>query len=579
MINTKKHSKLYPQKIIAHILIAALILSKALPKANAINVTLNSNAFAEASAFGSNTQYGLDENKIAQKVYFGKNGTASQGWYIAGYQESGYGEGGDEAALVLLCDPNQPMVSSQVFLESTNYDSYTNINKTTYQDGEAYTEATQVYAHHYGASDIIKKLESLEADPNVFTQEEQNLIKTTKTYTYDPKNNKTYNIAGKLYLAAAGAENETYITVGANKVDTSKTGNASVNNGLKIGLTKATGPSGSPYTTGNTHFWLRSPYPGGIKVNTVLQAKTGNSVTFGLVDLPFECAPAFALDSSSVLFASIAEPNTNVVTVSDGMYLRFKDTNSRITTQATVSRDGINVTKGSESSVYLYIQGNNNGTDWAYSKNITTANETITIQDINTACNLNLESLKNCKAWLETTENNLTYAKTFDISEVELATPIYIALKDEFGNKVTNMSGITLALKDSSGTVVTSNSDWEKTGNIFRSKNLYSGNYQLVVTVNENNSNYMSPAGTFTITKINGISPSSATEPNKTVVLQQKIIDFNYVQTGMGGEASCKYNRRTKKKTFKITPNPGYKLDKIWEGADGKVSYVKFKIA
>lgn len=575
MINIKKTLKAVPQKIIAHILIAALILSKALPKANAINVTLNSNAFAEASAFGNNTPYGLDIGKTAQKIYFGKNGTDSQGWNIAGYQESGYGEGGNEGALVLLCDPNQPMVSSQVFIESTNYDSYTNVNKTTYQDGEAYTEAAQVYAHHYGASDIIKKLKSLEGDLNVFTTAERNLIKTTKIYTYDPKNNKTYNTTGKLY-PAAGVENGTYITVGANEVDTTKTGNASVNNGIKIGLTEAAGPSGSPYTTGNNYFWLRSPCE--YHAYKALQARTGNSVTLGQVHLPFKCVPALALDSSSVLFGSTAEPNTNVITVNDGMYLRFKDNNSKITTQATVSRDGINVTKGSESSVYLYIQGNNNGTDWAYSKNVTTANETITIQDINTACGLNLESLKNCKAWLETTENNLTYAKTFDVSEVELATPIYIALKDEFGNKITNMSGITLALKDSSGTVVTSNSDWEKTGNIFRSKNLYSGNYQLTLTINGNNSSYMSPAGTFTITKINGISPSSATEPNQTVVLQQIIIDFNYVQTGMGGEASCKYNRQTKKKTFKITPNLGYKLDKIWEGADGKVSYVRFKI-
>lgn len=469
------------------------------------------------------------------------------------------------------------MVSNQVFLESTNYDSgYTNLNRTPYQDEKTYTEATQVYAHHYGASDIIKKLESLEADSSVFAQKEQNLIKTTKTYTYDPKNNKIYSTKGKLYLAAAGAENETYITVGANKVDTTKTGNGAVNSGLKVGLTGETGPSGSPYTTGNTHFWLRSPRE--YHAYTALLAKTGDSTTFGQVHLPFECAPAFALDSSSVLFASIAEPNTNVVTVSDGMYLRFKDNNSKITTQATVSRDGINVTKGSENPVYLYIQGNNNSTDWAYSKNIAAANETITIQNINDACGLNLESLKNCKAWLETTENNLTYAKTFDVSEVELATPIHIALKDEFGNEVTNISGITLTLKDSSGTVVTSNSDWGQTDTIFESKNLYSGNYQLTVTVNENNSSYMSPAGTFTITKINGISPSSATESNQTVVLQQKIIDFNHVLTSMGGEASCKYNRQTKKKTFKITPDPGYKLDKIWEGADGKVSYVKFKI-
>lgn len=182
MINIKKALKAVPQKIITNILTAALILNQMVPKANAINVTLNSNAFAEANAFGSNTPYGLDENKIAQKVYFGKNGTNSQGWYIAGYQASGYGEGGDEGALVLLCDPNQPMVSNQVFLESTNYDrGYTNLNRTPYQDEKTYTEATQVYAHHYGASDIIKKLESLEADSSVFAQKEQNLIKTTKT--------------------------------------------------------------------------------------------------------------------------------------------------------------------------------------------------------------------------------------------------------------------------------------------------------------------------------------------------------------------------------------------------------------
>ncbi|MGN1034424.1 MAG: hypothetical protein ACI4PK_02385 [Oscillospiraceae bacterium] len=72
-----------------------------MPKANAIN----SNAFAEASAFGGNTPYSLDENKIAQKVYFGKNGTDSQGWYITGYQASGYGEGGDMKEHLFCCVP------------------------------------------------------------------------------------------------------------------------------------------------------------------------------------------------------------------------------------------------------------------------------------------------------------------------------------------------------------------------------------------------------------------------------------------------------------------------------------------
>ena len=73
------------------------------------------------------------------------------------------------------------MVSNQVFLESTNYDSgYTNLNRTPYQDEKTYTEATQVYAHHYGASDIIKKSESLEADSSVFAQKEQTILRIIK---------------------------------------------------------------------------------------------------------------------------------------------------------------------------------------------------------------------------------------------------------------------------------------------------------------------------------------------------------------------------------------------------------------
>ena len=145
MINTKKTIKAVSQKIITHILTAALILSPMELQTNAVNITLNSNAFAEANAFGNNTPYGLDIGKTAQKIYFGKNGTDAQGWYIAGYQENSYGEDKDEGALVLLCSPNQPMALNQVFLGFDNYDnSYTFINKTAYQDDETYTEATPV---------------------------------------------------------------------------------------------------------------------------------------------------------------------------------------------------------------------------------------------------------------------------------------------------------------------------------------------------------------------------------------------------------------------------------------------------
>ncbi|MGN1034423.1 MAG: hypothetical protein ACI4PK_02380 [Oscillospiraceae bacterium] len=103
-------------------------------------------------------------------------------------------------------------------------------------------------------------------------------MKATKVYIYDLHLDidRTYSITNKLYLVA-GTLNETYITVGANKVDTTKTGNANVNNGLKISLTNATGTNQSPYITGNINPWLRTHDVSNAR--KALQAKTGNSIT------------------------------------------------------------------------------------------------------------------------------------------------------------------------------------------------------------------------------------------------------------------------------------------------------------
>ncbi len=70
---------------------------------------------------GSYELEGYKEVK-AQKVYFGRNRETSQIWWIAGYQESGYGESENEGALVLICGSDQPIANNEEFLLSNQYE-------------------------------------------------------------------------------------------------------------------------------------------------------------------------------------------------------------------------------------------------------------------------------------------------------------------------------------------------------------------------------------------------------------------------------------------------------------------------
>lgn len=246
------------------------------------NINIDGEEVADIQEEGGSYKLEGYKDMKAQKVYFGKNGETSQPWWIVRYQESGYGESGSEGALVLICDPEQPIANNEEFLLSNQYeykdlsgrDEWQYYNKEAYKPGWEcnYTDfipvegETLVYANHYGGSRIRKKLNSYlknsidSIETSKFSEAEQGMMKKANIWTYDARTGRNYKIKDKLSLGTGDYTNK-YITVGANRVDSSKSNNAGVDNGLRVGLIVSNGPQGSPYIiTGNKSFRLRSPY-------------------------------------------------------------------------------------------------------------------------------------------------------------------------------------------------------------------------------------------------------------------------------------------------------------------------------
>ncbi len=517
MVNTKKRFKTALAGVVTQTLAAAVLLSQLSP--GAVKAASAPTKFIEKSALGSDTTYGLCTGKTPQKVYFGKNGSKPQGWWIAGYDTTADG-------LVLVCDPKQYM-GYVPFLADYEYDNsdYEYYNKTPYNkdpadinnekdwectySGDAPADGAKVYANHFGGSDIKEKLKELETDTNRFSTAEQDMMKPTTVLTWDMKNktaeNKDmfYSTTSKLYLGAGQYSYKSsyteedkqkhYFTVGTNKIETSggETGNDAVNTGLKVGLTEDTGPVGSPYISGSNWFWVRSPTAN--SSNYALTATTGVYVDSGSVNSSISCVPACALNLSSVIFASAAAPAAaSSSALSEGVYFRVANPalNPKISTKATATGNTLTVEKGSEGGdVYLMVQGNGDGGDWVYSKRLGQP-ETISMNTIAMACGLSgLSSLENCKVWVETTdaECNLTYAKeiavncNIDTVKIIGKCNAVVNLQDKNG-AISDVSGITLTLKDSTGATVVGSDGWTTSGATFTSnETITSGSYTLSV--------------------------------------------------------------------------------------------------
>ena len=324
------------------------------------------------------------------KLVFGKksDGTTAQEWYILGKDE---GVSGDNTIIVAA----SPIARGQKF----NSDISNKNDENLWSDC-VYSEATitEVYANHYGASELRDTLQGMATNTSYFTSAEQGLMNATTVTTKDTKNSSvTYTTTDKLYALQGDYDNDQYLWAGTDD---------------------STVLAMSGYLRNGEWFWLRSPY--GRSGDTALCADRGYYVILGRVDIDSgsPVQPASNLDLSSVLFASAAtaaSSGTEAGTIAEGtaMTLRLDGTDKNIGTVTYNTTTGdIKAVKGGATSqiVALVVQGKDETNDWYYSKKIT-GTDVVNVSDIvaepKTPASIDLST---CKIWLEITEDNVAYA-------------------------------------------------------------------------------------------------------------------------------------------------------------------------
>ena len=345
------------------------------------------------------------------KLVFGKksDGTTAQEWYILGKDE---GVSGDNTIIFAA----SPIAKYKVFNSSTG----NNANTSSWSDcNYGGGSVTEVYANHYGASELRDTLQTIAADTSYFTSAEHGLMNATTVKTEDTKNsNVTYTTTDKLYALAADSYGSASIKAGS--------GNSTV---LAMSCFWS--------DTSVYEFWLRSP--SGRNDSIALLAHPGIYVSNFDVGHGFAVRPASNLNLSSVLFASAAtaaSSGTKSGTITEGtaMTLRLDGTGNNIgTVTYNITTGDIKAVKGSAQTVALVVQGNDGTNDWYYSKQIT-GTETVNVSDIKTKLSSSaVIDLSACKIWLEITEDNVTYAVNAtetvvsEISSVaitDIATPV-----------------------------------------------------------------------------------------------------------------------------------------------------------
>ena len=340
------------------------------------------------------------------KLVFGKksDGATPQEWYILG-ADSGVTGGTDNTIIFAT----SPIATRQRFTSSKSNKTY------NYEAGTGYGDTAgniEVYANHYGASDLRVALQTMATNTSYFTTAEQGLMNPTTVTTNDTKNKDssnndlTYTTTDKLYaLSADGYSAQGYETIKAGS-----------NNQTVLARN-----SYWSFRSGNGHnsFWLRLPKPShGDSEGAIVEFTEPPLISPCPSTAVYSIRPASNLNLSSVLFASAASsPSSGVVasgTITSGtaMALRLDGSSKDIgsVTYNTTTGD-IKAVRGSTSqTVALVVQGNDGTNNWYYSKKID-ASETINAADIKSALNLSSDiDLSACKIWLETTVDNVAYA-------------------------------------------------------------------------------------------------------------------------------------------------------------------------
>lgn len=310
----------------------------------------------ELKSFDTNDQDG----KNPAKVYFGNN---DQQWWIAGSQ--------NENVTLFAASPLEISVQFNPNKDEREYNGQT------------------VYSNHYGASDIKGTVKGLET--SYFTHAEQVLMNETTIHTNDTKNSSVYSTTDKLYLAYGEYYYDgQYITVGTNSSDNDI---QQLSNGLRVDKS---------YWGNSGHLWLRAPHM--TYNNNALVARSGNRVLNTDVDSRGALVPAFELNLSSVIFASAAPAATSEGTLAtnDAFTLRHKSQTDIGTATISQAKGSIAVTDVTNENTYIVVQ-NSQG---AWAKKVS-SNDVVFASDIDSS----LTSFENCKVWLETTSDRITYAE------------------------------------------------------------------------------------------------------------------------------------------------------------------------
>lgn len=370
------------------------------------------------------------------RLRFGKNAYGEpQIWYIAG-TDSGI-KRDDGMALV----DNIVLFAAEPILGKSKTDGTTiggqkfapDEGPISYEEGWGCTYDTppsKVNQNHYGRSELRAKLQ--EIAKSCFTQAEQSLMNATPVKTWDTFNNVTYTTTDKLYALSIEDVNKCYIGEDLPN-DITKIYAGSDNKIVISSEVYRVDPLNS--------YWLRSPLGhkynegvGGVGhayfLNVAVVAMSG-VVTYTSCSGTRVVRPAANLNLTNVLFASAAEaasqePTARMIADETPMVLRLNE-NAYGKTIGTVGYDesqGLIVAQNNADvtgPVSLVVQGKDGG-DWYYSM-VVDGSAVVTKEQLQKALGLSSVNFADCRIWLETTEDNVSYATALATERTQ-TTPI-----------------------------------------------------------------------------------------------------------------------------------------------------------
>lgn len=203
-------------------------------------------------------------------------------------------------------------------------------------------------------------------------------------------------------------------------------------------------------------FWLRPPgnTVSALHVNTRL----GSGIIATNVSYSDEIMPAFELDLTSVVFASAAESSDRLragyITDSDPLTLRMNGSDKKIGTVSYDTETGkIVAQKDADATrtVSLVVQMGGATRDGYYSVPVET-DTVVTKEQIQSTLGVSGIDLAKCKIWLETKEDNVTYAKMAEAKKINIVNSVELTgVKPESGKAFPatascNTEGIDAAL-------------------------------------------------------------------------------------------------------------------------------------